>query len=229
MQKSLGKETLAPVWRFLQWSINCLYKNEHPCRDVDGKAWDPQLAGTPLFPGEDYRFRLTEIRGDWKWLQETWNIRSHWRSDRVCHRCRATKCTTCPLYNFDENPAWAATALNFEMFMDEEIKMADPHLNSLLWCHGFHFLMLRPCSMHAIHLGVGLDLNGSTLRTLLDHGVYGPPPLRQQLATAWARFREWRYVHGIACSQPQFRPYMLVSSPDDMCLLRTKVSCLQHP
>ena len=114
--------------------------------------------------------------------------------------------------------------LSFEEFMATEIPLASPYANALLWTTGFQFRMLRACGMHTIQLGVGLHLNGSALQTLVDFQHFGPPPIRQQLATAWEAFRSWKLGHGIQCSQPQFRPFMLVSNTEDMCVFKTKVA-----
>lgn len=217
--------TLGPVWQFLAWSINCLYLNRHPEVDVFGNRWQSEATG-PVVPG--HRFRLTEVRGDWKFMQETWGVNSHWRKNRACHRCCANKkAGATPLWDFREDPAWAQGLLCFQEFLDSELDLSSPHHNAILWTAGFDWSMLRGCSMHTVQLGCGLDTNGSVLRTLIDFGKYGPPPLSNQMSVAWGHFKDWRRANKVQCSQPAFKAWMLVSNSDDMCLLKSKVPFLR--
>ena len=38
------------------------------------------------------RFALMEVKGDWKWLMETWQFTDHyWKAGKICWRCPATR------------------------------------------------------------------------------------------------------------------------------------------
>ena len=84
--------------------------------------------------------------------------------------------------------------------------------------------------MHTCQLGIGLHLNGSVLRELLDADIFPGASASERFTKAFAHFRQWTRQHGISCSQSCFKPYMLVSkSGEEFCYFQTKDAWqLQH-
>ena len=224
-----GPESLEQVWLFIAWSLNCCYLGAVPQQDPNGNPWSSHGPA----PGRDigFRCRLWEMRGDWKHHYQTFGLKSTWMSDYCCHRCLATKSKPAHLsyVDFSSQPRWLSTERTHAQFLSEQLP-EDRSWNPILYTMGFNFRMVRICSMHTCQLGIGLHLNGSALRELLDASVFPGANASERFAKAFSHFRQWTRQHGISCSQSCFKPYMLISkSGEEFCYLQTKDAWpLQH-
>ena len=69
--------------------------------DVKEKLWeligaqllsgDDRHPAIPLRQGIELRLATTELRGDWKWHKESFNLLCGWNSNNLCHHCTARK------------------------------------------------------------------------------------------------------------------------------------------
>ena len=83
--------------------------------------------------------------------------------------------------------------------------------------------------MHICNLGIGLCANGGCFHELLEHDVFEGESLTERFKTAYGQFRTWCATHSVSCSQPPFKPYMLVTSKgEDYCFFQTKDLKLQY-
>ena len=128
--------TLNRIFRRIAWSLN--------------KAWEG--AGDRLWA-------LTEFKGDWQFHKFTIRFASSWqRLDNVCWRCRAGV-NSCWFNYWDDDPGWEELSLTD--FIVEQLGSQD--VFPLLLARGFHPGIVKACSMHAVHLGLQYDINGSGL------------------------------------------------------------------
>ena len=88
--------SLNQLYRVLVWSLDALATGKYPEKDHDGtefsKSHHPKrakMAGKQIADG--YRGAFSEMRGDWKFLRETFGLKENWKAKRVCHLCRAHK------------------------------------------------------------------------------------------------------------------------------------------
>ena len=86
--------SLNQLYRVLVWSLDALATGKYPEKDHDGiefsKSHHPkraQMAGQKIADG--YCGAFSEMRGDWKFLRETFKLKENWKAKWVCHRCRA--------------------------------------------------------------------------------------------------------------------------------------------
>ena len=66
------------------------------------------------------------------------------------------------------------------------------------------------CCMHAVRLGVGLHENGATIHELLQHGYFAGQNESAAFNDAFLKFIFYK-ANRVPCSQPAFKPYMLVT------------------
>ena len=90
--------SLNQLYRVLVWSLDALATGRYPHKDHDGKEFSKchhpdraRMAGEQIADG--YCGAFSEMRGDWKFLKETFNLKEWWKAKRVCHLCRAHKKT----------------------------------------------------------------------------------------------------------------------------------------
>ena len=70
--KLFGHHTLHPVLSRITYKLNMLFEN-----------------GVVGSDGVTYKFACTEIRGDWEWHKQVFNLSSSWKSiTNVCFRCK---------------------------------------------------------------------------------------------------------------------------------------------
>ncbi len=87
-EKHLYREvTLNTILRRAVWSLNLLFDGTYPAKGPYGGDFDPQLAGKNIC---DYRFAVTELRGDQLWHKQVWRFKASWKAgvnESVCCMC----------------------------------------------------------------------------------------------------------------------------------------------
>jgi len=106
---SLGYRSLDPIYRVIAWSFNVAYAGVFPSMDWRGRLFSGSRASFAgkYISGRPYA--LTEVRGDWKWHKEVFDLRHFWKFLRgTCFKCKATKCPGpfqyVKLQNFENTP-----------------------------------------------------------------------------------------------------------------------------
>eukprot|EP00959_Pyramimonas_sp_CCMP1952_P109428 2288702-Pyramimonas_sp.AAC.1 len=96
--KIVPDKTLDQIYEVLVWSLEWLAIGEYPPVDHRGRQFNAEyepgraaLAGKPLAGG--YRGVWSEMRGDWKYLQESLKLARHYNTNECCHLCKAHKRT----------------------------------------------------------------------------------------------------------------------------------------
>ena len=171
---------------------------------------------------------LTELRGDWKHHQQTFRLAGSFASNNICHICLASKVDGRYAFSdFGEQPAWRTTIRTQEQFLRQQL--GSP-VNSIVYIARFHYSMIRFDCMHCVQLGIGLFANGGCFHELLKIQEWWPgPDQASRFRMAYASFKQFlKESNQWECSQPCFKPYMLVSkSGDEFCYFAAKVSCLK--
>ena len=201
-----------------------MYSGKWPTTSFTGQPLRPSHVEESLYKG--LRFRLVEVRGDWKAHQSTWGLnKAAFTSNNVCHICRASR--TDPRYSmldFAEEPGWAQSTRTHLEFLNEVMSTRGCNL---IYVAGFHYAMIRWCSMHSVQLGVGLFCNGGCFYELMKMGWFSGNTPAERYRSAFRKFKSFINSHGVECSQPTFKPWMYVSSGEESCTFRSKVLCLQ--
>ena len=141
-ERLFGYDTIAPVFDFIAWSINCMYSGVFPSKSLAGddlRSLGPDMKpNDPMYKG--YRFRLVELRGDWKHHARAFKLVNHWSCNDICHCCRASKANPqFPYTDFSRQPAWAATTRSHAEFFNRAAErtnqFAGLHREVPLWLH----------------------------------------------------------------------------------------------
>ena len=223
-ERLFGYDTIAPVFDFIAWSINCMYSGVFPSKSLAGddlRSLGPDMKpNDPMYKG--YRFRLVELRGDWKHHARAFKLVNHWSCNDICHCCRASKANPqFPYTDFSRQPAWAATTRSHAEFLTEQLNAP---INSLVYTARFHYGFIRFCSVHAVNLGIALFCHGSVLFELFKLNWFAGIDKGSMLRHAFISFKEFCKKHKIQCSQPPFKSYMYVTTGEEYCYLGTKAS-----
>ena len=180
--RSLGFATWEPLLARMTWSLNI--------------AHDHGTAGL--------KFQVTEIEGDWKFLRQVFQLRTHWNSkDTFCHCCRLQRDRFASLP--DVLP-FRSTA----QFIREVLPDQGPQCSWIL-LRGFDVSTIQWCQLHVLNLGLLWTSNGGTIDFLLEQGFFGPVDRSQeaQLESAFDSFEAWQATTRNKCSQRKFTPKML--------------------
>lgn len=221
----LGPQTLRPVWHRVAWSLNIAFTGRKP---QHGPNMEPlskraqEVAGQEIAGGQ--KFALTEIRGDWKWHLEVFELSTWWSCNRICHQCPATRVPGRLIYSrFGRRGGWPIrTTGNF--LLDCCPSQPVP----LVCVTGFHMLLLKWCSMHVNNLGIVQRLLASVMLELVERGVWGAPGLGQDalLKLCYDDFRRWANASKIRHSQRVFTAKALHMTTragrPDYCYLNNK-------
>ena len=179
---SVGYPTLQPLLSRIVWSLN--------------QAFEQELPETKL------SFQVTELGGDWKYIREVFNMRTHWNSrDCFCHFC------SIPRSLFPQLPEPLPERNQLDFIVD----VLKPPSSPLILLKRFVPGIIQWCLLHNLHLGLLWTANGASLAMLLELQVFGGSDvdLRVRLRTAYASFKAWLKDVGVRSSQKCFTPKML--------------------
>ena len=176
------------------------------------------MPNDPMYNG--YKFRLVELRGDWKHHAHSFKLVNHWSCNDICHCCGASKTNRqYPYTDFARQPRLASTIRSHAEFLAQQLN--EP-INSLCYTAKFHYHFLRFCSVHTVQLGIAQFCHGGCLHELYKAGWYQGEDKAEKLRRAFLRFKEFIRKHKIECSQPPFKSYMFVTSGEEYCYFGSK-------
>ena len=219
---------MSPVWEYIAWSINVMSKGVYPTTRFRRGAppWIPgldpkqQAPGLWLYP-DGISFRLTEVRADWKEHVSSFRLQHHYTCKRICHQCEASRsATSYPFTDFRQNASWQGTFRTHRQFLLEEL--GEP-TNMLVYTAKFHFTVIKWDTMHSVNLGAGLHANGGAWFELLKIKWFGEGDKNLVFRSAFRLFKRFLARNKIQCSQPVFKPWMLVTSGEEYCFFTSKV------
>ncbi|CAE7361303.1 unnamed protein product, partial [Symbiodinium microadriaticum] len=173
--------TLRPVLLRAVWSLNLALQGRRP-----GNS-------RPL----SMKFATCEIKGDWKFYVETFELRQWYTCNRICHRCNAANVENKgPLFsNFG-----TAFRQNDTMAFINEVLPDQP--SPLVLLSGFHVRWLRWCLMHNCNLGLFQVETAEALLLLAETACLHDPNLTMQgaLKQSYKAFKTWCRAEKVSCT-----------------------------
>ena len=131
---NLGFPTLQPILKEVVWSLNCSFNI-------------PTESGL--------LFQVTEVGGDWKYMRESLNMRTHWNSPNdMCHFCRIKR------IDFPSFPEPLPERSMTEFICDV---MDGTWPSPIVLLRRFSMSVLQWCLLHNVHLGLLWTANGGAL------------------------------------------------------------------
>lgn len=106
---------------------------------------------------------VSSVRGDWKFLVQSLNLKVSANTNSICFRCRATKNLEYPMTDMSEQALWRTSG------HPDEVWHSPPALSNL---HDFSLAIVSLDILHMYHLGVGRDIVASVLVLLLRAGIF---------------------------------------------------------
>ena len=181
--RSAGFATWLPLLSRIVWSLNLAY---------DGVG--------------GHRFQVTEVGGDWKYLRQVFQLRSHWNTwTNFCHMymCKLPR-VDCPTLS-DQLPF-----CNLREFIDDVLPANGPQ-SPILLLKGFDLSCVQWCQLHVLNLGLLWTANGGTLDLLMTQNYFGHEgrPIAWKLESAFQAFCRWLKDAGLQSSQKKFTARML--------------------
>ena len=145
--------TLLPIWQRITWSLNSCFEGLWPSCGPAGEALrgrNAKNAGKFLCPHHE-KFCVSEIRGDWSWLKETFRFPfCSWIAQKICYKCPAIQKSRHQqdlLYyrhgNVTDGPHWLQKEFSLVQFLRHRIPEEDPCLLARMFprcCTNFQVL-----------------------------------------------------------------------------------------
>ena len=102
------------------------------------------------------------VRGDWKFLKETFHFKRHYNTVNLCWMCLASKSAA--------NEGYLYTNFKRDCLWRSSMYVQDPWVvpSVLMQLHGFNIRMIKVDLLHVFYLGVGRDMLGSVLKLLVQ-------------------------------------------------------------
>ena len=183
----VGIEGLQPVLARMVWSFNLLY---HTGLEKSG-----------------HRFCVCEIGGDWSWNRFFWQIERHWNSAVPCMYCDVKKYGRRSYVEMPVLP-WKTTVEFLTQLVGSGLSR---QINPLVLLCNFDISLVAPCQLHNLNLGLLWTLNGASLATFAEMGLFGDAAssLAKVLECAWDDFRVYLKQAKLSCSQSKFTVKMV--------------------
>ena len=196
------------LWETIAWSLRALACGEMPSLDEHGEplsGWRKSAAGKRI--AGPYKFFLTGILGDWKWLQEQYKFAGYYGRDRCCFKCNAGKRDAAiPAYDFRDEAAWRSHLIDHHDYM---LSIGQYLASTSL--PGWNLNLVMPDLMHVLFLGVLPFAVGGIMWELCLENYWPAPPSgtwqhrrNEQLEAAYSHFKVWCKHSVLSHSQNKF-------------------------
>ena len=179
--RSAGFPTWLPLLSRIVWSLNLAYDGVGGCR-----------------------FQVTEVGGDWKYLRQVFQLRSHWNTwTNFCHMCKL------PRMDFPTLPDHLPFR-NLREFI-EDVLPANGAQSPIVLLKGFDLSCVQWCQLHVLNLGLLWTANGGTLDLLMTQNYFGHEgqAMAFKLESAFEAFCRWLKDAHLQSSQKKFTVRML--------------------
>ena len=114
--------TLNAIYRRVVWGCNAAFENVHPTLDQNGNELPAHLKAVAGQPICDRRFAVTEIRGDWSWHKESFQLTSAWNAMDTCHFCSAKlRGSWGEVYYNIEGAEWEEEEISLSTFLSRKL------------------------------------------------------------------------------------------------------------
>ena len=196
-----GYQTKEAILKILLWSLDALKEGKYPSKRHDGTAWlasdrsRATLAGSGL-----QKALLCEIRGDWDWLNNWFNIPAWNTGSGMCWLCNARYVT------FKEQTAGErAAGLSKANFCARVEAMGKTLCPLWAWPEMAPQTLILPDWLHAVDQGIASDICGQLLFELANKQEGAS--LGKRVANVWqevqALYKEYGVAYRLATLTPE--------------------------
>ena len=122
-------------------------------------------------------FAACELKGDWHWFLDLFELRDYWKTRKICFKCHARKTLTRSVGESRDavNPSMLYTNFGGDFGRRNTVEFIQHCLPlapvPLILLQGFHVCWLRWCIMHALNLGIYQILAAEGLLFLAEKSV----------------------------------------------------------
>jgi hypothetical protein len=191
--------TLQTVYSVLKWSLNALSEGYFPWKDHEDREFSEtyfperfEKRGKPLAGG--YCGAFAEVRGDWKFLRETFYLEQHYGTNYICHLCRAHKKIVRNKFTDFSRSAHHRTTLVDSLAWWTSYVGGKP-VSPLVYVVGFNVYRIVFDLMHTLDLGMMQDCASSVLWQLTeakkDGGVWDGDSTQDRFNAAYIEYSAW--------------------------------------
>ena len=129
-EKLVSNRTYNTVFRRIVWSLNYAFDGINPTAAPRGKTLTPeevQRAGTPV-TRQGHKFVVTEVKGDWEYIRDTFRVSASWNGNTICYKCPAMAKGPPGLvyFNFGSSPSsgcmWLKEEFSLQGFISLRLK-----------------------------------------------------------------------------------------------------------
>ena len=177
-------DTVEAILRIFAWSLNCIFRAEHPSQDWAGRPWTKSgpLAGA-------WRGALVQCRGDWPFFCDVFQIPRHNERDNMCWLCNASSDTWT---DFASSASWRANRRSHSDFVEKFEASGKPLPAMFEHCIGFKLEFLMIDVLHCVDLGVAALIAANVMWEVMPLGQWGRNQQSQieglnQALKAWYR------------------------------------------
>ena len=214
--------SLQVVYKVFKWSLHALSTGMFPWKDHNDEPFSENYfpdrfakRGQRLAGG--YCGALTEIRGDWKWIRETFYLEQHYGANYICHLCRAHTSISRLLYkDFRTTAHHRNTLVNSIAWWTAYT--AGALVSPLVYIPGFDIWRLVFDLMHVLDLGVMQDCAASVMWTLTeapeDGGIYAGHDRRSRFDAAYCDYVDWTRRQRLPSKARRFRQHQWCKGTD---------------
>ena len=190
---------MRPIWLRTVWSLNLALVGRRP--DFS----------RPL----SMKFAVTELKGDWKWHHDSFELRQYWHKSLICHRCMASRVLSQgQVFVNDVLPEQPCPLILLEgfhvrwLFPGCTIGTCKGLFARAFWSSPRLPELRRWCTMHTNNLGIFQVETAEALLFLAETECRQNPDLtmNQALQVSYNAFRRWCTANKIRCS---VRPWKL--------------------
>lgn len=195
--------TLQELYRVMLWSFRALLRGRFPEADHNGEPFSKKhhpdrwrLRRRPL-TAEGFIGAFSEVRGDWKWIYETFMFSQYYNAAWICHLCNAHVSIPHLLYTqFGQADALRETRYSHDEIWHWYFQRAPWSICVLVFIPGFHFWRVWSDALHTLDLGVLQCAVGSAMWELTAQAHPWPGKSRAvRLEHAYNEYKEWGKQH----------------------------------
>ena len=200
-EKVHGREdpTMQVLYKVLQWSLHALSTGRWPYTDHEDRPFSStycpdRYARRGEWLAEGYLGALAEIRGDWKWIRDTFYLEQHYGANYICHLCKAHKFIERLRFNdFRTDARHRQTCVDSTAWWTAYT--AGVLVSPLVYIPGFDVWRLAYDLMHVLDLGVMQDCAASVLWQLTEPatagGIFDGDTRKDRFDAAYRDYSRW--------------------------------------
>lgn len=191
--------TIQTIYEVFKWSLNALSSGKFPYKDYLGQPFSEMhhrdrfvLAGLDL--AEGFCGAFSEVRGDWKWIKESFYLENYYGAHYICHLCNAHVSIQRLRYtNYRRDAQHRNTLVDAVLWWTRYA--AAVLVSPLIYIVGFNIWRVTFDIMHCLELGVDQYAAPSTVweltESLEDGGIFEGNSRHERFRDLYKDYSEW--------------------------------------